>query len=164
MPTNLCADARAAIEARRFAGWTGLPAGCTPDALFGVPLDDTWGQLPLGASLAPTRSRLLELPGFYRPIARVRDGAVVMFEAALPELADDLPTLLAGLGPPDEVADFVYRDVAMAGGEHVFAGRGVTLFVNRENQRVLHLALYRPTTLATYRDQLRLDLSTTRRR
>jgi hypothetical protein len=163
MPTNLCADARNAIEARRFAGWTGLPAGCGPDALFGVPLDDTWGQLPLGASFEPTRSRLLELPGFYRPIVRVRDGAVVMFEAGMPELADDLPALLASLGTPDEVSDFVFRDVTMAGGEHVFARRGVTLFVNPENQRVLHLALYSPTTVAAYRDHLRLDLSARRR-
>jgi len=88
---------------------------------------------------------------------------VVMFEAGMPELADDLPTLLASLGPPDEVADFVFRDVTMAGGEHVFARRGVTLFVNPENQRVLHVALYSPTTVAAYRDRLRLDLSSRRR-
>jgi hypothetical protein len=163
MPTDTCADARTAIEARRLAGWTGLPAGCQPDALFGVALDESWGQLPLGAALEPTRSRLLELPGFYRPMARVRDGAVVMFEAGMPELADDLPALLASLGPPDDVADFVFRDVTMTGGERVFARRGVTLFVNPENQRVLHVALYSPTTVETYRARLRLDLSARRR-
>src|SRR5262249_37031208 len=109
MPPHTCADARAAIENRRFEGWSGLPPDCTPDALSGVAFDDaTWGQLPLGVAHHPTRSRLLELTGYYRPLARVRDGVVVLFEGSNPALAGDVAGLLSSLGKADEVADFVF--------------------------------------------------------
>ncbi|MBE7454516.1 MAG: hypothetical protein HS111_38360 [Kofleriaceae bacterium] len=163
MPPVTCADARAAIEHRRFDGWRGLPPDCTPDALFGVALDDTWGQLPLGAAHLPTRSRLLELPGYYRPLARVRDGRVVLFEGGNPALAGDLADLLASLGAADEVADYVFRDVAMPRGEHVHAGRGITLYVNPETMRVLHVALYHPTTVDAFRRELQPELGEKRR-
>jgi hypothetical protein len=164
MPPHTCADARTAIENRRFEGWSGLPPDCTPDALFGVAFDDaTWGQLPLGAAHRPTRSRLLELTGYYRPLARVRDGVVVLFEGSNPALAGDVAGLLTSLGKADEVADFVFRDVPMPKGEHAYASRGITLFVNSDTMRLLHVALYRPTTVDSYRRELRPELEESRK-
>ena len=164
MPTYTCADARAAIENRRFEGWSGLPPDCTPDALVGVPFDDaTWGMLPLGAAHRPTRSRLLDLAGYDRPLVRVRDGVVIELEAGMPALAGDVAGLLASLGKADEVADFVFRDVPMPKGEHVYASRGITLFINPETMRVIHVALYRPTTVDGYRRELRPELAEIRK-
>lgn len=154
-----CAAARSAIETHSLLGWTGFPADCTPDQLFGIPFDAaTWGVLPLGSEQTPSRTRRLELPGYHRPLARVRDAHVIMFDAMRPALSADWPTLAADLGPPDGVFDFVFTSVLMPRGEHVYAARGITVFVNPENQLILHIALYVPTTVDLYARTLRPSL------
>lgn len=155
MTQATCDEARDAITARRFVGWRGLPAGCTSDALFNVPLDDKWGQLPLGDSRTPARSRLLELSGYYRPLAYVRDGTVIAFDAMNPELADTVKALEDSLGAPESVLDWVHGTVAMPSGERVYASKGITLFLNLENRAVLHVTVYAPTTVDTYQKMLR---------
>lgn len=52
-----------------------------------------WGQRRLGASLATARSRLLDLGGYYRPMASVRDGVVILFDAMNPVLDAGWPAL-----------------------------------------------------------------------
>jgi hypothetical protein len=47
----------------------------------------------------------------------------------------------------------------MAGGEHIYAGRGITVVVNPDNQFVVHVAVYPPTTVADYLERLRPSLS-----
>lgn len=164
MTSLTCASARTAIETRELKGWTGLPAGCTPDGLFGVAFDEaTWGLLPLGMAHEPSRTRLLELDGYYRPIARVRDAKVVMFDAMNPSLSTDWAGLAQSLGSPDAVEDFILAGVAMPRGEHIYAGRGITVFVNPENQRIIYIALYVPSTVDVYRQTLRPDLDKKRR-
>lgn len=154
-----CDTARQAIEARRFQGWRGLPASCTPDALFGVAFDDAvWGQRRLGASLATARSRLLDLGGYYRPMASVRDGVVIMFDAMNPVLDAGWPALATDLGAPEATLDWMYGSVAMPGGERVFASRGITVFTNRDGDDVLHIALYPPTSVEGYTQTLRPNL------
>lgn len=164
MTSSTCASARAAIETRELKGWTGLPAGCSPDALFGVAFDEaSWGMMPLGARHEPSRTRLLELGGYYRPLARVRDAKVIMFDAMNPSLATDWAALSQSLGNPDAVEDFMFAGVSMVRGEHIYAGRGITVFVNPENQRVVYVALYVPTTVDVYRKTLQPDLDKKRR-
>lgn len=159
-----CAAARTAIETHKLLGWTGLPADCTPDELFGIPFDEaTWGLHPLGSTRAPSRARLLELPGYHRPLARVRGRHVVMFDAMNPVLSTDWPTLAADLGSPDALLDFVFGDVPMPRGEHVYAARGITVFVSPESQRILYVALYPPTTADSYARTLRPNLEKKRR-
>jgi hypothetical protein len=150
-----CESARRAIEARHFAGWDGLAPGCTPLALFGVPLDDSWGQLPLGETFQPTRSRLLDLAGYYRPIAHVRETCVVMFDCTNPSLDVDWAALMADLGPPELQLDWVLGTLDMPRGEYVYAGRGITVFLNPANDFVKHICVYVPTSAAEYRTSLR---------
>lgn len=150
-----CEEVRGAIAARRFVGWRGLPARCTSEALFGVPLDDSWGALPLGASHARARSRLLDLAGYYRPLAYARDGQLVVFDAMNPQLAGSLAELEDSLGAPDAVLDWVFGNVPMPNGERVYAGRGITLFMNPENQVVIYVTVYTPTTVNAYQQKLR---------
>jgi hypothetical protein len=153
-----CDDARAAIRKGRFVGWQGLPRECAPAALFGVDFDEGWGLRKLGSALEPARMRLLELGGYYRPLVSVRDGRVVMFDATNPELDGGWTALSADLGAPEAARDFVYSTVTMPGGERIHANRGVTVFLNPENQEVVHIAVYAPTTVADYEAHLRPSL------
>lgn len=153
-----CDDARAAIHARRFVGWRGLPPGCAPERLFDVAFDETWGVRRLGADRDTARMRLLELGGYYRPLASVRDGTVVMFDGTNPELDGGWSALAADLGTPEATHDFVYGTVTMPGGERIHAARGITIFLNPENQMVLHIAVYSATTVDDYTRRLRPSL------
>jgi len=154
-----CETARRAIETRDFVGWQGLPTGCTAEALFGGALDETWGVRALGDRATATRMRLLDVPGYYRPLASTQAGAVVMFDGSTPELAGGWTALAADLGAPEASRDFVHGTIAMAGGEHIHATRGITVFVNPENQFVVHVAVYAPTTALDYLARLRPSLA-----
>ena len=155
--SQTCEAARKAIEARRFIGWRGLPAGCTPDALFGVSLDGQWGELPLGENFEQARSRLLDVGGYYRPMTYVRDGNVVMFDGMNPTLDDGWTRLSDSLGQPEATLDWVHGTVGMSGGERVYASRGITVFLNPENDFVIHISVYVPTTVEEYIKRLRLN-------
>jgi hypothetical protein len=145
------------IERREFADWHGLP----PDA-FTVPDDvSAWAQRPLGDLFEPARFRLLDLEGYYRPRISVRDGAVVLFDGAQPEL--DFVALANALGEPEAREDCTVGTLDVAGGEWIYAGRGLTLFVNSEPDRVLHIALYAPVSVDAYADRLRPHLAKTLR-
>jgi hypothetical protein len=150
-----CDAAKQAIEARRFVGWRGLPPGCSPDVVFGLKLDDTWGVMPLGSSFEKARSHLVELPGYGRALAYARDGLVAMFDAMAPQLDGGWPTLSADLGAPDATFDWIFGTVAMPSGELVYAKRGLTIFLNPVNQAVAYISVYVPTTVEEYARRLR---------
>jgi hypothetical protein len=150
-----CAEVRRAIEERRFVGWRGLPAGCTPEALFDVPWDDVWGERQLGAAFEPARTRLLETYGYYRPMAFVRDGRVVMFSGMNPQLAVPWPQLSDDLGEPDAMLDWTHATDPIPGGEWVYSRRGITIFLDPEDEVVIHVSLYAATTADEYARRLR---------
>jgi hypothetical protein len=155
--SQTCEIARRAIEARHFIGWRGLPPGCTPDTLFGMALDSQWGEMPLGNSFEQARSRLLEIGGYYRPLAYVRDGAVAMFDGTNPTLDGGWKALSDDLGTPEASLDWIHGTVGMPGGEKVYASRGITIFLNPENEFVVHVSVYVPTTVNEYNERLRLN-------
>jgi hypothetical protein len=152
-----CDSAREQIEARCFIGWHGLPPACTPDALFGVPIDGTWGELPLGRRFEPARSRLLEIDGYYRPLVYVRGGVVVLFDGTNPALSGDWKYLSADLGQPDAIQDWVHGTICMPSGLRIYASRGITIFLNPENDFVIHASLYAPSTVKEYLARLLVD-------
>jgi hypothetical protein len=156
MTQDPCAAARQSIEQRRFIGWRGLPAGCTPDALVGVAFDDSWGVARLGEDLDEARQAVLHIKGYYRPMAFVRGGKVEAFDGMNPELDGDWAALAADLGEPDGKLDFVHGTTAMPGGERVYAQKGITVFLNPSNNFVVYVTLYAPTTLDGYVKKLRL--------
>src|SRR5262245_42249155 len=156
MPAMSCDAARRAIETHHFVGWQGLPAACGPDALFGTPFDDQWGMQSLGASFERARSRVLDLGGYYRPMAYVRDGQVVLFDGMNPELDGGWSPLSAGLGAPEATLDWVLGTTPMPGGERVHAARGITIFLNPANDKVVYVSVYAPTTVDEYSRRLRL--------
>src|SRR5688572_6996381 len=157
-----CEDVRRAIVTRRFVGWTGLPADCKPDAMFGVPFDENeWPSRRLGKK--STHWSAIEIAGYYAPTISVRNGAIVLFDGTNPELDGGWAPLAADLGQPEAKLDW-YNDVLlMKGGEWVYPARGITIFGRAAGNAALHIAVYPPTTLAEYQASLRLDLETTLR-
>ena len=154
MKPMTCDDAKAAIEARRFVGWTGLPEGCSPDTLFGVEFDaNEWGERILGK--VATRWWELEIRGYYQPVVSVRDGVVVLFDGMNPELDSGWAPLAQDLGEPETKLEWLDSGVATPGGEWVYPARGITVFLDTETNTPRHLAVYPPTTLTEYRDTLR---------
>jgi hypothetical protein len=66
---------------------------------------------------------------------------------ATPELEGGAAPLIADLGLPATRLDGDYGTLPIAQGEWPYPLRGVTLFLNTTSDKVLHLALYQPTTL-----------------
>ena len=153
-PSNPCDDAKRAIATRHFVGWRGLPAGCAPEAVVGVPFDDAWGLMKLGASFEPARSRLLDVKGYDRALAFARDGTLVAVDGMGPQLDGDWASLSKDLGAAEATRDWTFGNVPMPAGELIFAKRGVTIYLNPDNQLVLYVTLYAPTTVADYEARL----------
>jgi hypothetical protein len=155
-----CEEARRRIERVELGGWTGLPA-CPPSALGADGDVEEWAERPLGEDFERASFRVLECAGYYRPTVSVRDGVVVLFDGMNPE--HELAPLAAELGDPAERLDYAHGTLPVDGGEWVYAGRGITLFVNTTAEELLHVALYAPTEVADYRARLRPHLGKTRR-
>jgi hypothetical protein len=157
--TMTCDDAKQAIEARRFVGWTGLPATCTAQEMFGILPDAEYGHRRLGTATAGMR--LLDLPGYYRPLVSVRDGVVVLFDGTNPELEGGWAALSADLGEPEAKEDFTHGTIERPGGEWIYAARGITVFVRSDTTVAVHVAVYAPTTVSDYLARLRPHLGKT---
>lgn len=160
MASHDCATARRAIATRQFVSWQGLPAGCAARELFDdFPADLTDRPVrPLGDAFRPAVFVLLALPGYYRPMASLRDGALVLVDGMNPELAGGAAPLLDDLGEPAAQLDWHYGTLPIAAGEWVYPARGITLFLNTTRDRALHIALYHATSLDDYTRSLRPHL------
>jgi hypothetical protein len=158
------AGARRAIESRQLVGWRGLPAGLSPAELFpGLPPDQSgWARRSLGDEFAPADFAVLEIEGYYRPTVSSRDGTVVLFDGMNPEVPGGLGPLSGDLGRPAALLDYASGTLPVKAGEWPYPERGITLFVNTTADRLLHLALYAPTTLEDYERRLRPHLGKTR--
>jgi hypothetical protein len=159
-PTT-CEAAGRAIAARRFLAWRGLPAGCTPEAMFGLKFEEReWPARMLGKR--STRWHPVDVSGYHQPTVSVRSGVIVLFDGMNPELDGGWAPLAADLGEPDAKLDWHRDDVLMKGGEWVYPARGITIFGRAAGDDALHIAVYTPTTLATYKAELRPELGGTK--
>ncbi len=164
MAENTCAAARLAIETRDFVGWRGLPEGCDPHAVFAdLPALTDLPEKRLGEDYQSASFALLALPGYYRPQASFRAGELMLFDGANPDLHGGYERLRADLGTPTATYDWDYGLLHITDGEWVYPERGLTLFVNTDATRALHIALYHPASLTDYRARLRLHLGTTKK-
>lgn len=155
MTITPCEAARRAIESNSFAAWTGLPAECSAEALFGISFDNQWGLEKLGATFQPARTHLLEINGYYAPTAYVRDSRPLMFDGMPTPVDGSWPPLAAALGPAQSINDFIYGTVTIPKGEHIYAKRGITIWMEPERQHVIYVAVYVPTTVDEYVKRLR---------
>ena len=160
MRPDPCTSARTAIMMRDFVGWQGLPAECSGQELFDITPADLEGRPGrlLGNDFDPAVFVLLSLEGYYRPMASFREGKLVLFDAMNPELRGGFDWLRSDLGEPAARMDWYYGTLAIAAGEWAYPERGITIFVNTEANRALHVALYYPASLEEYRNRLRPHL------
>jgi hypothetical protein len=154
--TATCEDARRAIEARDFVGWTGLPAGCTSKVMFDIAEDDSWGTRLLGTTKAS--QHVVALSGYDAPLVSSRDHEVALFDGGNPDLAGGWAKLHADLGEPDARLDYDYGTLVIPGGEWVYAARGITVSLSSDAGIVYHVAVYVPTTVDDYKARLRPHL------
>jgi hypothetical protein len=159
MPKN-CESIRQSIETRNFLDWRGLPQGCTAQDLFSnIPEDLSDRPVrPLGSDFSSATFVLLELAGYYRPMASFRNNQLILFDAMNPELAGGFPPLHQDLGEPATRLDWHYGTLSIPTGEWVYPERGITVFLNTTADKALHIALYHPTTLSEYQRHLRPHL------
>ena len=159
MSTDPCRDAVNQFLAKDFSTWRGLPPHCTLAAL---------GQLELGSDETATVLGEEKLQVVYRRARTtafsesltiwLRDGAVVRISVELPAL-QDVPALLHALGPPDAKLDAWRATVPVRSpeSEWVWAARGLALVLSTDRSNVMQLIVYPPTTVETYRAQIRFD-------
>ena len=157
-PVDSCAVARAAILNHDILGWVGFPT-CDLTHWLGRPALDDPPQRSLGSTLSPAQFQLIEAEGYYRPMISFRDGQAILFDASTPQLKEGLSPILKALGTPAAQLNWWYGTLELPGGEWVYPQRGITLFIDgQKNERLLHIALYSPTTLSTWKATLRPHL------
>jgi hypothetical protein len=148
---------------RDFRRWRGLPAGCSlTDVTSVFPLlNDGVGMSILGEQNADFRMVMVD--GYDSPV-RVwsNDDHVLMLDVEFPQLSTSLDALLAELGEPEARLDSFLSTLRLEQSEWVYPSRGLTLFINPDNDVLLRLAVYSPTTLDAYKKELLMNLRTRR--
>jgi hypothetical protein len=157
-------SAQAALRtfARRdFRDWRGLaPDTSLGDAAAAFEVDDDWrGSGKLGSDRREATWVSAAIEG-YEEAARVwlDESLVLLIDAESPTLTTPLPVLLEAVGTPEAKLTSYLGTFPIPESEWVYTGRGLTLYVNPENGILLRVAVYTATTLAVYRERLRLDL------
>ena len=148
---------------RDFRRWPGLPAGCSlTDVTSAFPLlNDGVGLTILGEQNADFRMVMVD--GYDSPV-RVwsNDDLVLMLDIEFPQLSTSLDALLAEIGEPEAKLDSFLSTLRLEQNEWVYPSRGLTLFINPDNDVLLRLAVYSPTTLDVYKKELKMNLQTRR--
>jgi hypothetical protein len=152
---------------RNFRDWPGLPSNGTLTAVrqyFNNDSDDI-GEAALGNDFC--QYLVVTIPGYGTPVriwSTNIDEKVVLLDAPNPELQPGLSSLLDELGEPAAQLDTYWGTLSIPDGEWVYPERGLALFVSERDEKVFHLAVFQPTTLADYEENLRFSLRKRRMR
>ncbi len=152
-----CGDVMNALLLRQFNHWEGFPKNCDWTSLTG-PLPEDWQLVPkrrLGSKYRDAQMIMLSLEGYIRASLNFVDGQAVLFEAMEPTLAIEIGDLLEKLGQPDTILDWDFGTLPCPQSELVYANKGITLFLNTEKTKLLHVALYPSVEPKTYEESLR---------
>jgi hypothetical protein len=164
---GICAIALTAFTWPHLEEWPGLAASCPladVERVLAVPDKPARGSGFLGEDRRTLAWLSASGGGFPDSIRVWLDGdQVVLLEAPVLEKPKGFDALIGKLGSPAAKLDAIFSNVKMAKSEWVYPDRGLTLFVNPDNQVVLRVAAYRRTTLDDYRKRLRpITLRSTR--
>jgi hypothetical protein len=160
-----CENARQTISSLDLRAWQGLPARCDWQAWTG-PLPSDWREVyarPLGSSARPAHQLDAAVPGYQNPHLYFVDGEAVLFEAMVGPKLEAFQELLQELGTPAAQLDWDFGTLPLPRSEYVYPARGITLFLNTDQDRALHISLYAPTTLEAYLERLRPRFGSQRR-
>jgi len=81
-------------------------------------------------------------------------------DASYPDINLSFPDGLAGLNGPDAKLDYEFGGMTISKGEWVFSELGITAYLNADYNRVIGICVFLPTTLKSYRDEIRSSLRT----
>ena len=150
---------------RRFSNWTGLSPGSTLEQAARVfDVDQDWhGSGRLGQQRRSVDWYGATGDGYPDGIRLwVENKNIVLADAKYPELTESLDAVLSSLGPPQKKLDAYLGTVLIEESEWVFSERGLSIFLDPENQELLRIAVYSPVALTTYEASLRLNLKQVR--
>lgn len=153
------------LAALDLSNWTGLPGGISLEqAGERFAIDDDWGGTgQLGSARRQADWYAVEARGFPEGLRLWFSGPeLILADARHPELSVELEELLAELGSPQARLDAYLGTLLIEGSEWVWADRGLTLYVNPANGRLLRVSVYRPCSLSDYEEALRLNLKRVR--
>jgi hypothetical protein len=159
--SDIAGPALRLVAARELRSFEGLSSSTSLDDVAAVfDLDRSWrGEGVLGSAKHRTRWLSAAAPGFGWGVrVWADDDAVVLLDATDLTLAEELASLLGALGEPEAKLDSYQGTLEIAGNEYVYPRRGLTLYVNPDHDALLRFAVFSPTSLALYRQNLRLDL------
>jgi hypothetical protein len=161
MPMPPCDSAKQMILDRQFENWHGLPTDCDWTEFTG-PLPTDWSRVPGRSMLtdyAHPASVSLKIDGYYLPYFTYVDGKLVLFDGSPRKTAESDAALIAHLGSPEQCLAWQEGTESMPATECVYAARGITLFMNSDRSRIVHVALYPPCTATHYARYLRPNLA-----
>ena len=154
-----------ALAALELNDWAGLHQDTVLDHARQVfDIEEEWcGTGRLGSEGKKTVWYSVSARGFPEGLRLwVSGGELLLVDAPHPDLPGKLDGLLAALGPPPERLDSYLGTLLIENSEWVYPERGLTVFVNPANRRLLRIAVYRPVSLSGYRENLRLNLKRVR--
>ena len=161
-------NTKAVLEAfarRDFRDWQGLPTGTSlrdVSTVFDID-DDMTGAGKLGSDRRAATWVIAAAEGYENGVRIWLDeDSVLLLDGDSPVFETDLHTLLQSLGEPDAKLDSYHRTFSIPESEWVYAGRGLTLYVDSEDGTLWRVVGFVPTTLDQYKQTLRLDLQTRR--
>jgi hypothetical protein len=164
-PTQSCSEAISILQAGNIAGWRGLPKSCTIADLtqYFPRISPGEGRAGLGRREAYfTRVKAESFDSSIR--VWLQDTQVLMLDVEALEKSSELSTLLSELGEPATKLDCYLGTLLFKEAEWVYPERGLTLFVDVNSQRLVHIVMFPATTMASYESEFRLNLRVRRLR
>jgi hypothetical protein len=155
---NACKGRLEQFLRRELAGWHGLPEGCVAEDLPSwVKLRSGEGLAHFGSEIVEYRFRVAEAAGFAEPVRLYfRDGVLCLIRTGLWSTDWSVcERLLRELGDPPDRLDLVFGMGFIAGGERVYATRGLMLGAIPDTGLIANVAGYPPCTLDVYRRRYR---------
>lgn len=145
------------FAAARVDTWTGLPAGTGLDTVAALHPDPQADGRARAGQPPIWRTWLACDSAVYQEGLRVWvDGDdVVLIEGNYPVGTHGELLHAPDLGPPDITLDTVLGRLVLAGGERIYAARGLALRVNPANEVLLGVRGFAPTSVSDYRGRLR---------
>jgi hypothetical protein len=159
--TSDTARALSAFACRRFTDWQGLPPDCTlADLTAHAPLlDEAVGHGVAGARRLWSQFRLVSFPHYPEPVrAWFAENRLWMLDVDYPALPEPPARML---GAPEARLDCHWDLLRLEAGEWAYPSRGLSAIVNPVTERCLRLAVFVPTTLTAWVQDIRRSTTPT---
>lgn len=154
-----CEEALILFTNKEFEQWHGLPSECQISDIFSlfksITEDASVGKL--GSEYIPSFYKVYVLENYNEPIqVWFKDNAILKIEAKYPQLsANQYQAITKALGEPTDKLDYYFDILMIPNGEWVYPKRGISLFLNADGTGLVNLSVYHPTSLETYKRNIR---------